>query len=106
MCQGVQEQSHAIPSKACYHFIFPKINKRGGWNKSGGGLEHFSKINKRGTIIQYSRVHYINKIVLNWSGTSSLVINIQYIPLPQSLKYSSIKVTFNYEPWCVEPSGF
>ena len=19
-----------------YHFIFPKINKRGGWNKSGG----------------------------------------------------------------------
>ena len=30
-----------------YHFIFPKINKRGGWNKSGG-LENFSKINKRG----------------------------------------------------------
>ena len=20
-----------------YHFIFPKIDKRGGWNKSGGG---------------------------------------------------------------------
>ena len=41
-----------------YHFIFPKINKRG-WNKSGGGgLENFSKINKRGggTIIRYSRV--------------------------------------------------
>ena len=40
-----------------YHFIFPKINKRGGWNKSGG-LENFSKINKRGggTIIRYSRV--------------------------------------------------
>ena len=31
-----------------YHFIFRKINKRGGWNKSGGGLENFSKINKRG----------------------------------------------------------
>ena len=30
-----------------YHFIFPKINKRGGWNKSGG-LENLSKINKRG----------------------------------------------------------
>ena len=29
-----------------YHFIFPKINKRGGWNRSGG-LENFSKINKR-----------------------------------------------------------
>ena len=40
-----------------YHFIFPKINNRGGWNKSGG-LENFSKINKRGgTIIRYSRVH-------------------------------------------------
>ena len=31
-----------------YHFIFPKINKRGGWNKSGSGLENFSKINKPG----------------------------------------------------------
>ena len=31
-----------------YNFIFPKINKSGGWNKSGGGLENFSKINKRG----------------------------------------------------------
>ena len=30
-----------------YHFIFPKINKGGGWNKSGG-LESFSKINKWG----------------------------------------------------------
>ena len=42
-----------------YHFIFPKINKRGGgWNKSGGRLENLSKINKRGgTIIGYSRVN-------------------------------------------------
>ena len=31
------------------NIIFPKINKGGGWNKSGGGgLENFSKINKRG----------------------------------------------------------
>ena len=43
-----------------YHFIFPKISKRGGWNKSGG-LENFSKINKRGgTIIRYSRVEYLD----------------------------------------------
>ena len=26
-----------------YHFIFPKINKRGGWNKSGGGVGKFFK---------------------------------------------------------------
>ena len=38
------------------HFIYPKINKRGGWNESGG-LENFSKIYKRGgTIIRYLRV--------------------------------------------------
>ena len=30
-----------------YHYIFPKINEKGGWDKSGG-LENFSKINKRG----------------------------------------------------------
>ena len=30
-----------------YHFIFPKINKKGGWNKSGG-VGKFFKINKRG----------------------------------------------------------
>ena len=29
-----------------YHFIFPTINKMGGWNKTGG-LEKFSKINKQ-----------------------------------------------------------
>ena len=40
-----------------YHFIFPKINKRGVGIRAGG-LENFSKINKRGgTIIRYSRVH-------------------------------------------------
>ena len=40
-----------------YHFIFPKINKRGVGIRAGG-LENFSKINKRGggTIIRYSRV--------------------------------------------------
>ena len=27
-----------------YHFIFPKINKRGGWNKSGGGWKIFQKL--------------------------------------------------------------
>ena len=31
-----------------YHFIFPKINKRGVGIRAGGGLENFSKINKRG----------------------------------------------------------
>ena len=31
-----------------YHFIFPKINKRGGGGIRAGGLENFSKINKRG----------------------------------------------------------
>ena len=30
-----------------YHFIFPKINKRGVGIRAGG-LENFSKINKRG----------------------------------------------------------
>ena len=30
-----------------YHFIFPKINKRGVGIREGG-LENFSKINKRG----------------------------------------------------------
>ena len=30
-----------------YHFIFPKINKRGAGIRAGG-LENFSKINKRG----------------------------------------------------------
>ena len=42
-----------------YHFIFPKTNKRGGWNKSGG-LENFSKINKRGgddySVLESTRV--------------------------------------------------
>ena len=47
-----------------YHFTFPKINKRGGWNKSGG-LENFSKINKRGgTIIRYSRVIGVSSQIL------------------------------------------
>ena len=27
-----------------YHFIFPKINKKGGWNKSGGGWKIFQKL--------------------------------------------------------------
>ena len=41
-------------------FHFSKNEKKGGWNKSGGGLENFSKINKRGgTIIRYSRVSEI-----------------------------------------------
>ena len=33
-----------------YHFIFPKINKRGVGIRAGGGggLENFSKINKQG----------------------------------------------------------
>ena len=31
-----------------YHFIFPKINKRGGVGIRAGWLEIFSKINKRG----------------------------------------------------------
>ena len=31
-----------------YHFIFQKINKRGGVGIRAGGLENFSKINKRG----------------------------------------------------------
>ena len=30
-----------------YHFIFPKINKRGAGIRAGG-LQNFSKINKRG----------------------------------------------------------
>ena len=30
-----------------YHFMFPKINKKGGWNKSEG-FGNLSKINKRG----------------------------------------------------------
>ena len=39
----------AFIQKLCIiSFHFPKINKRGDWNKSGGGLENFSKINKRG----------------------------------------------------------
>ena len=38
--------------------FFPKINKTGVGIRAGGGLENFSKINKRGgTIIRYSRVH-------------------------------------------------
>ena len=53
----------AFIQKLCLlSFIFPKINKRGGWNKSGGGgLENFSKSNKRGggTIIRYSRVYIV-----------------------------------------------
>ena len=42
-----------------YQFIFPKINKRGRWNKSGGGggWKIFQKlISGGGTIIRYSRV--------------------------------------------------
>ena len=46
-----------------YNFIFPKINKRGGWNKSGGGLENFSKINKRGGRLFGTR-EYIGIILL------------------------------------------
>ena len=40
-----------------YHFILPKIDKRGVGIRAGG-LKNFSKINKRGggTIIRYSRV--------------------------------------------------
>ena len=42
-----------------YHFIFPKINKRGvGIRAGGGGWNIFQKlINGGGTIIRYSRVH-------------------------------------------------
>ena len=44
---------------AYYNFIFPKTNKGGGVGIRAGGLENFSKINKRGgTIIRYSRVIY------------------------------------------------
>ena len=45
-----------------YHFISPKINKRGVRIRAGGGLENFPKINKRrGTIVRYSRVPCIAK---------------------------------------------
>ena len=51
----------AFIQKLCLlSFHFPKINKKGGGvgiRAGGGGLENFSKINKReGTIIRYSRV--------------------------------------------------
>ena len=42
-----------------YHFIFPRINKRGevGIRAGGGGLENFEKlISGGGAIIRYSRV--------------------------------------------------
>ena len=39
---------HLFRNYVYYHFIFPKINKRRGWNESGGGLKNFSKIDKRG----------------------------------------------------------
>ena len=51
-----------------YHFIFPKINKRG-VGKRARGLENFSKIDKRGgTIIRYLRV--INSNVKTLQNTN------------------------------------
>ena len=46
----------AFIQKLClisFHF-FQKLIKGGGWNKSGRGLENFSKINKRGGGDDYS----------------------------------------------------
>ena len=40
-----------------YHFIFPKIDKRGVGIRAGGGWKNFQKlISGGGTVIRYSRV--------------------------------------------------
>ena len=50
---------------AYYNFIFPKINKRGGWNKSGGVGKFFKKFISGGKIIRYSRVHLLQSSTLS-----------------------------------------
>ena len=45
-CTSLDFFLHLFRNYVYYHFFFQKLRK-GGWNKSGG-LENFSKINKRG----------------------------------------------------------
>ena len=48
--------------------FFQKLIKGGGgWNKSGGGLENFSKINKRGGGDDYSVLESKFIVLLRWS---------------------------------------
>ena len=59
-----------------YHFIFPKINKRGVGIRAGG-LENFSKINKRGD--DYS-VLESNSSIHEQLDTLVLFVSVSSIP--------------------------
>ena len=48
-----------------YHFTFPKINKRGDWNKSGGGWKIFQKLASGGGRLFGTREYRIINVVVN-----------------------------------------